>query len=316
MHSLDVKYKAIVHYTHFCKSLRRVAKLYGIGKSTLQRWVNAKKSHSDLRRAKKPASRLALMAIVKRTLEANPFSTMSVIVQSLKAACGVVVSPSTASRIVKQTGFTKKKAFRTSSSPYDPQRVLSHAYNTSRDDVICVDEACFYLGDHPKTGYAPKGRRLNVASNPCLRRKKLTLIMAVGRSGVLYYDISDCNVNKMLFLDFIKRLPCPPGTVVLMDNVAFHHSKETQSVLEAKGVAPLFTPPYSPRLNAIENVFGVLKQTYRSNCPISFDNTFDYVSLFHACVACFGDCSRYFERVDRLVNATIADGATTFLGVD
>jgi transposase len=178
MHSLDVKYKAIVHYTHFCKSLRRVAKLYGIGKSTLQRWVNAKKSHSDSKRAKKPASRLALMAVVKRTLEDNPFSTMSAIVQSLKAACGVVVSPSTASRIVKQTGFTK--AFRTSSSPHDPQRVLSfcHAYNTSRDDVICVDEACFYFGDHPRTGYAPKGRRLNVASNPCLRRKKLTLLFS------------------------------------------------------------------------------------------------------------------------------------------
>ena len=41
MHTADVKYRAIVHYTHFCRSLRSVAKLYKVGKSTLARWVTA-----------------------------------------------------------------------------------------------------------------------------------------------------------------------------------------------------------------------------------------------------------------------------------
>ena len=39
---LDTKYRAIVHYTHFLKSLRQVAALYKVSKSTLHRWLTQK----------------------------------------------------------------------------------------------------------------------------------------------------------------------------------------------------------------------------------------------------------------------------------
>ena len=39
MHDLETRYKAVVHYNHFQRSLRVVSKLYKVSKSSLQRWV-------------------------------------------------------------------------------------------------------------------------------------------------------------------------------------------------------------------------------------------------------------------------------------
>ena len=41
MYSIEFKARAVVHYCEFLKSLRRVAKHYNIGKSSLARWVAA-----------------------------------------------------------------------------------------------------------------------------------------------------------------------------------------------------------------------------------------------------------------------------------
>ena len=326
MHTADVKYRAIVHYTHFCRSLRSVAKLYKVGKSTLARWVTASR-RTDAAQMKhvrvactrrRHAARLAVMEDVKAVLQSNPFSNMAAVVQHIKTSCGVVISPSTASRLVRDAGYTRKKAFRCSSQPCNKERVLRfcNAYQGNADNIVCVDEACFFHGEHPRRGYSPKGKRLHVACNPLLRRRKITLIMAIGRQGIIHYDVSEDNCNKSRFVAFVNQLPCPPGTVILMDNVAFHRSTESRHALEARGFQELFIPPYSPRLNAIENVFSAVKQTYRSHCPCTFDASFDYVSLMIGVLACFGTCQAYFRRVDALVEETLADGAVSFRGVD
>lgn len=321
MHSNDVKYKAIVHYNHFCRSLRTVAKLYRIGKSTLQRWVNARRTTCARLKRSASTTRQDVLNAVRTALTSNPFSTTATIVQYLKATLRFTISSSTASRVIKAAGFTKKKAFRVSSTRPDTSRVLRFCsdycdHRDHRDDIICVDESCFYLGDHPRMGYAPKGTRLHVAASPMLRRKKFTLIMAVGRDGVVHYDVSECNCNKSRFIAFVNSIPRPPGTVLLMDNVAFHRSKETQAALNAKGFRPLFIPPYSPALNAIENVFSVVKRAYKSHCPCSFDASFDYVSLLMGAIESVGTCSNYFDRVESLVLSTLADNAVSFCGVD
>jgi transposase len=51
-----------------------------------------------------------------------------------------------------------------------------------------------------------------------------------------------------------------PGTVAVLDNIQFHHSKETMNAFSIMGIRPLFVPPYSPEFNFIENVFSLLKQ--------------------------------------------------------
>ena len=62
-----------------------------------------------------------------------------------------------------------------------------------------------------------------------------------------------------------------------MDNIQFHHSKETMEALARKSLNPLFSPPYSPEFNAIEMVFAEAKKAYRRLCPVGVDeDKFDY----------------------------------------
>lgn len=50
--------------------------------------------------------------------------------------------------------------------------------------------------------------------------------------------------------------------VVVMDNASFHKSKEMRAhvaTLERRGLTVYYLPPYSPKLNPIERVFGDIK---------------------------------------------------------
>jgi hypothetical protein len=40
MISKETRYRAVVHYTHFLRSLRKVSAIYKVSKSSLQRWTS------------------------------------------------------------------------------------------------------------------------------------------------------------------------------------------------------------------------------------------------------------------------------------
>lgn len=55
----------------------------------------------------------------------------------------------------------------------------------------------------------------------------------------------------------------PVNSVALLDNIGFHKSLQVQKLAEAYGVRLLFTPPYSPECNPVENFFAVVKGVTR-----------------------------------------------------
>jgi putative transposase len=48
--------------------------------------------------------------------------------------------------------------------------------------------------------------------------------------------------------------------VVVMDNVPFHKSATTHTLISQTGATLLFLPPYSPDLNPLEHDFATLKK--------------------------------------------------------
>jgi transposase len=61
--------------------------------------------------------------------------------------------------------------------------------------------------------------------------------------------------------------PYPRGKrcVVVMDNCAIHNKKAISELCSNVGAIAVFLPPYSPTFNPIEQLFGKLKQFFRSN---------------------------------------------------
>ena len=63
----------------------------------------------------------------------------------------------------------------------------------------------------------------------------------------------------------------PPKQTIVMDNAAIHKSEKTREIIEKHVHELLFLPPYSPDLNPIEKVFGVLKRALKADNNISLE---------------------------------------------
>ena len=75
-------------------------------------------------------------------------------------------------------------------------------------------------------------------------------------------------------MSFTLSLDFPKDTLILLDNVRFHHSKTFINLANTRGWKILYTPPYSPQYNPIELVFSHVKRHFRKtrNIEESFAN--------------------------------------------
>jgi transposase len=150
-------------------------------------------------------------------------------------------------------------------------------YNSSplvRSSVVFVDETNWNLHFHRRRGWARRGERakLIVPRDP---EEIVTLVLAVNREGVVQYMIKDGGATRYDLVEFflklhdlpmVRDLECQamPLTIV-WDNAPPHHSGlltdpiDKTGVFDTLGWRVVYTPPYSPELNPVENVFGMLK---------------------------------------------------------
>jgi transposase len=137
--------------------------------------------------------------------------------------------------------------------------------NKEKNLVVSLDECYFSEKTLPLYGYSPIGQPCVVRS-PTATWKQRSLLLAVGSDGSKVSLISTGSITGEKFRDFIGNLPYAPGTVLLMDNASIHKGDSLLS-MRIKGYNPLFTPPYSPEFNPVENVFSVVKGSFRSTWP-------------------------------------------------
>ena len=130
--------------------------------------------------------------------------------------------------------------------------------------IVSVDECYFSEKVLPLYGYSPIGSKCVVTSQ-ATSWKKRSLLLAVANDGYKHAKIYDGSINKVRFSAFIRSLPFPPNTTVILDNVAFH---KDVTPFVSKGFQPLFSPPYSPDHNGpVKHSFSVVKTAFLSMWP-------------------------------------------------
>ena len=100
----------------------------------------------------------------------------------------------------------------------------------------------------------PQGRRVNV----------LAAYSPFGSQPALSWGLERGSSISGQFVDWVQRLPRLPGKplVIVLDNGSLHVSwvvKEAQEKLRKQRIYLYYLPPYSPKLNDIEAVFGGIK---------------------------------------------------------
>jgi transposase len=89
------------------------ARTFGVGISSVKRYVAAARQGRSLVPKKRPGSKPKLDESARKLLEANleehPEATLPQRREFLRRVCGVEVSDSTVSRVLKRMGWTRKK---------------------------------------------------------------------------------------------------------------------------------------------------------------------------------------------------------------
>jgi transposase len=101
----------------------------------------------------------------------------------------------------------------------------------------------------------PQGRRVNV----------LAAYSPFGSQPSLSWGLARGSLISGQLVDWVQRIPRLAGKalVIVLDNGSMHVSwvvKEARQLLRKQRIYLYFLPPYSPKLNAIEAVFGGIKR--------------------------------------------------------
>ena len=141
--------------------------------------------------------------------------------------------------------------------------------NGRPDQVLWfLDESGFNLHLGPLRCWSDVGVT-PVQAVPANRGQNVSLLMCIAPDGIVFYETKCGSFKASDFVAFLEALGARfqevrDGEVCLvMDNARIHHATSATQYLAENGIDHVYLPPYSPDLNPIENVFGVLKARYR-----------------------------------------------------
>jgi transposase len=262
MYSLDRRKLATHVYTLF-SSLRKAAKVLQVSHSTVSRWLK----NPDKKPYKRYTSKSStIVETIRVAIVSNPFISIRDLQVLIKEVFHFSVSKELVRIAIQRLGITKKKA-RFFSQPKNLEQKTKefiferNQYIAEDRYFVSLDETSFGRHGKEMKGYAPKGEQLLIRrSQP--RRTTISSLVIVDREKIIKRLEIQGSFNTQSFYNFLNHLEVPVGTVILLDNVSFHHSKVVKELATTKGFILLYTPPYSPWFNPIEGVFSIVKREY------------------------------------------------------
>ena len=119
----------------------------------------------------------------------------------------------------------------------------------------------------PRTyGYAPVGQRVYGTHDGQVGTRTNAIGAIIG-TQFLTVSLFECNIDADCFYAWVKQDLIPKlsaGSVIAMDNAAFHKRSDIQDLIRENGHILLYLPTYSPDLNPIEKKWANVKRRKRS----------------------------------------------------
>jgi transposase len=271
------------------KSFRKASLYTGLGKSTIHRWWNTfhsiilrpkiQKKCKRTRTSKYPKIQEHIQSLF--TSDKLSYCTIGSIQSKLKHHYKNPPSWSWIHKLLKKCRISRRR-FQTTKVYSRNEEMMKNRYKEFEEmlkrfndsEIVCLYETGFCNIGNIYQGYFPKGKTPSVSK--VHKRQRFSLAMAIHPlGGVIHSKLQTTPFNKITFQEFIESMmPMIPSSTkaVIMDNVAFHRSKDIMQIFKDKGISVLFIPPYSPRCNPIEEVFAFSKGSFRKSEQIDFND--------------------------------------------
>jgi len=254
----------IYNYLH---SLRKTAVLAQVSHTSVARWLK------DIGRKpyqyKQPTNFKGdvMVDIIRITIQSDPFVSIQKLQMLIRDALNIEVSRELVRIAIKRMGLTKKKARFFGQSHDLPAKTEAFInkraeYMAAGNHIVSIDETGFGRHGPVVKGYAPKGQPLRIRKSMVTFNPSVSVVACVSKDGLVAKEHKRGAFNIDRFLNFLTSLELPTGTVVLLDNVRFHHAIKIKDFAASKGIYLLYVPPYSPWFNPIELCFSIVKRHF------------------------------------------------------
>ena len=312
---LEVR-KAIVKCYTKVRNVKYVCSLFEVSKSSVMLFVRKERQCKTLEPAKKTQPmrfnaqhRKSIVLWALRTKLAKV--SVSNIIVRFRRHYKIGISPRTVRRVLKEANLSykrmyirlkrprnKKRKYKTFKKQMESVKKFQSKFGTS-PRILSLDETGWSHGAiYPQYSWSSCGQKHKVV---CKRYpeflKPSMMCLTDSKRGIVDYEVLFGKAwNSQAMKVFLCRaLVGYSGYYMIMDNVAFHHSKCIQKVLEAMGVTPVFIDPYTPEQNPIEELFSCVKSYVEARSPWTL-HQFSRVLRQSLCRIKPKQVSKYFHR--------------------
>jgi len=333
---IDFENKIKNKKTFYSKISRDIKKNLNINISrhTISNWIKSKNDiyknrinreflknfHNKIHLFNKPNTKINKinLLLVSKYIDFFPLASRNDIRTFIFKDCNILLSLNSISKIIKKINYSRKKVkyHVVKNIQYinelnnKRKNFISFFKNKVLDKFIFIDETGFNFKNKNTIGLSKKGCSINMPDK-VKSMKNINMIMAINSKDIIDFDIYDNSIDSVKFYDFINKIINnlkDTEYTFIFDNVSFHHNKDTLQLIKNTNNNYLFTPPYSPNLNPIENVFGIIKSIYRKkyknkNLSETKYSTSEQIIFINDSILDF--ITIYFIDIDKIINRAL-----------
>jgi transposase len=282
----DLKLKAVKYY-HNIKNYVKVCEVFECSERSLKRWVERydKNKNVDRKTRKLGSYKLEKQHIqfIKETLRKHSDIQMNFLQELLKSKFPKLdISRQYLSDIIRDNNITRKRAtFKHFPKTYrgnirNEKEELKEFFDVINkfklEDIISIDETSVSTSLTHNYCRAFLGDRCIKKTTNNEVFKKYYLVVAINNKKCIASELyQNGAVNAERFNDFLNKI-CSKvkGKLFVLDNEQIHKKESTKQIIKESGNYLVYTCPYHPRLNSIEQFFNQMKHYIKLDKPNTF----------------------------------------------
>ena len=287
-HSSEYKLSAIKHYEQ-SDNLTETCRVFHCYRKTLKLWYDKYKATGSLTRKNREqgsykVKKELVQYAIKRIREKPDIFIKDLLDEVKQKYPDIPISRQHLGRILRNENKTRKRLRHIHQpatywgKPRDHNKeitdYLAKIQKQPIDKIIALDETAIYASLKGTYGRCSLGKRCAYKTTDNKIFKKYSLLIAINTHGIVGWKLyEEGAVNSERLTAFIAEHITPKyeDNVVIMDNAGFHKTQDVKQEIQKKNQF-IYTIPYYPRSNPIENFFSQLKHYIKKESPISYSD--------------------------------------------
>ena len=282
----DLKLRA-VHYYNKIHNYVKVCEVFECSERSLKRWVERYDKTKNVNRKSRKLGSYKLekqhIQFIKETLQKHSDIQMNFLQELLKTKFPKLeISRQYLSDIIRDNNITRKRAtFKHFPKTYrgnirNEQQELKEFFDViskfKLEDIISIDETSVSTSLTHNYCRAFLGDRCVKKTTNNEVFKKYSLVVAINNKKCIATELyQNGAVNSERFNDFLTKI-CSKvkSKLFVLDNGQIHKKERTKQIIKDSGNYLVYTCPYHPRLNSIEQFFNQMKHYIKLDKPTTY----------------------------------------------